>query len=237
MKLICLIKRLARDNPLWGAPRIQKELALLGHALAESTVAKYMPKALRSSTQRWMTFLRNHMHETVACDFFTAPNFTFKVLYVFIIIEHESRRILHFNVAANPTSEWTALQIRQAFMFSDCPPKYLVRDRDAIYGDAFSRTLNLLGIRSIRIARKSPWQNPFAERLIGTVRRECTDHIIPLSEEHLRRLLREYVIYYHQRPHTGLQGDAPIHREPARAGRLVATPVLNGLHHTYTRAA
>lgn len=237
-QLINLIRRMARENPLWSPERIESELALLGLNVAEGTVAKYMGHS-RSGSPSWLTFLRNHLPETAACDFFTLPTATFRVLYCFLVLSHDRRRIVHFNVTTNPTAEWAAQQVVQAFP-GDAPiPRFLVRDRDGIYGSCFRRRVQNMGIREIITSRKSPWQNPFVERVIGTIRRECLDRVIVLGEDHLRRLLKSYLRYYDRsRPHLSLQRNAPIPRkvEPGR-GRVIAIPQVGGLHHHYKRAA
>jgi putative transposase len=240
-EMIRLIRRMSRENPLWGAPRIRSELLLLGYDLAEATVAKYMTRrGRRPPSQTWRTFLRNHLRTTAACDFFVVPTATFRLLFCFVILSHARRRILHFNVTAHPTAAWAAQQIREAFPGDGTEPRYLLRDRDGAYGDAFRRVVRSIGIREILTAPQSPWQNPYAERVIGSIRRECLDHSIVLSESHLRRILREYVRYYNQsRPHLSLQRNAPIPRsvEPSALGAVVAVPQVGGLHHRYTRAA
>ena len=186
-----------------------------------------------------MTFLRNHMKVTAACDFFVVPTITFKLLYVFVVLSHDRRQIVHVAVTAHPTAEWTARQVVEAFPEQE--PRYMVRDRDSIYGLAFSRQLAAMDIEDIRIAPRSPWENPFCERVIGTLRRECTDHVIALGERHLQHVLREYVEQYYnvERTHMSLDGNAPIPRAvaPVPAAELRAIPVLGGLHHKYTVAA
>ena len=240
-EVIRLIRRMSQENPLWGAPRIRSELLLLGYDLAEVTVAKYMTRRnRRPPSQTWRTFLRNHLRTTAACDFFIAPTATFRLLFCFVILSHDRRRILHFNVTAHPTSAWTAQQIREAFPGDGTEPRYLLRDRDGAYGDEFRRVVRAIGIREILTAPQSPWQNPYAERLIGSIRRECLDHLIILNEQHLRRILQECVRYYNQsRPHLSLEKNAPVPRdvEPPSRGPIVAFPEVGGLHHRYTRAA
>jgi putative transposase len=238
MEIILLIRRLSSENVLWGAPRICDELALLGHDVAQSTVAKYMVKGKdRVSSQTWKSFLANHMDVTAACDFFVVPTLTFNLLYVFVVLSHDRRRILHVNVTANPTAEWTGRQLLEAFPY-DSSPKYLVRDNDKIYGEEFTDKVEALGIEEVPTAPKSPWQNPYCERVIGSIRRECLDHIIPLNEAHLRRVLGEYVGYYNlARSHQALDGNAPEPRATETVGGVVATPVLGGLHHRYSRSA
>ena len=191
MKLILLIQRMSKANVTWGAPRIVDELAMLGHKVAETTVAKYMVRHRPSNPgQAWTTFLRNHMDVTAACDFFVVPTLTFKLLYVFVVLSHDRRRILHVNVTKSPTSEWTARQFVEAFPFQ--VPRFLIHDRDSILtGWEVTRMVGLLGIEDKLTAKASPWQNCHAERVIGTIRRECTHHVIPLGEKHLRETLNE----------------------------------------------
>ncbi len=188
--------------------------------------------------QTWKTFIKNHMDVAAACDFFTVPSLTFKVLNVFVVMSHDRRKILHFKVTKNPTAEWTALQMVEAFPCGE-EPRFLRRDGDAIYGEVCRKKLKALGIEEVVSAPKSPWQNPFRERIIGSLIRGCTDHIIPLGERHLMRALRDYVGSYYNvsRCHLSLDGDAPIHRPTESAGENVTTPVLGGLHHCYHRAA
>ncbi len=240
-ELFRLIRRMSLENPLWGAPRIRSELLLLGCDVAEATVAKYMTRrGRRPPSQTWRTFLRNHLRTTAACDFFVVPTATFRLLFCFVILSHDRRRILHFNVTAHPTTAWAAQQIREAFHRDGTEPRYLLRDRDGAYGDAFRRVVRAISIREILTAPQSPWQNPYAERLIGSIRRECLDHLIVLNEGHLRKILKEYVRYYNQsRPHLSLDRNAPIPRdmEPPSQGPIVAFPEVGGLHHRYTRTA
>jgi transposase InsO family protein len=238
MEIILLIRRMSQENVMWGAPRIRDELALLGHAVAESSVAKYMVKGKgQVPSQTWRSFLANHMDVTAACDFFVVPTLTFNLLYVFVVLSHDRRRILHVNVTDHPTAAWTARQLLEAFPY-DSKPKYLLRDNDKIYGDEFTDMVEVLGIEEVKTAPRSPWQNPYVERVIGSIRRECLDHIIPLNEVHLRRVLREYLVYYHEsRTHLSLGGNAPVPREMATVGEVISTPVLGGLHHRYSRSA
>ncbi len=233
-----LIRRLSRENPIWGMPRIQFELALLGHNVAESTVAKYMVRHSKPPSQSWRMFLKNHANQIVACDFFTVPTVTFRTLYVFVLLRHNDRRILHVNLTRNPTADWTARQIVQAFPY-DSAPRFLLRDNDGIYGSQFRQTVESMGIEEIRTAFRSPWQNAYVERVIGSIRRECLDRLIVLNENGLRKILDEYVCYYNEhRCHQSLKGNAPLPRrpDPPSNGRLVSTPILGGLHHTYRRA-
>ena len=240
-EVIDLIRRMARENPTWGEERIQSELKLLGYEVADSTVGKYMGR-IRTwpPSQTWRTFLRNHLTQTAACDFFVVPTLSFRLLFCFVILSHDRRRIVHFNITTNPTAEWTAQQVVEAFPGDAPVPRYLVRDRDGIYGAFFRKRVKNMGIAEIITSRKSPWQNPYAERVIGSIRRECIDHLIVLSERHLRRRLREYVRYYNgSRTHLSLNRNAPNPRpvESIFLGRITAIPHLGGLHHEYRRAA
>jgi len=234
-----LIRRLSRDNPLWGAPRIQAELHLLGHDVAESSVAKYMHRHRKPPSQTWRTFLKNHVGTLASIDFFVVPTVTFKLLYCFVVLRHDRRQIVHINVTSHPTAAWVGQQLREAFPF-DSVPRYLIRDRDGIYGEEFRRTVESMGIEEVVIAPRSPWQNPFVERLIGTFRRELLNHVIVLNEAHLKRLIASFLTYYHQdRPHMALEHNSPVPREvdPPERGRVVAEPMVGGLHHRYRRAA
>jgi hypothetical protein len=234
-----LIQRMSRENPLWGTPRIQAELHFLGHDLSRATIAKYMLRGGKPPSPSWRCFLTNHMAEMAGADFFTVPTALFQVLYVWVILGHERRRIVHLNVTAHPTSVWVAQQLREAFPF-DQAPRYLIRDRDGAYGDAFQRCAQNMGIREVLIAPRSPWQNPFAEWVIGSIRRDCLDHVIVINPTHLKRILGRYLDYYQfARCHRALAGDAPVPRavEPPERGRIVAIPHVGGLHHRYARAA
>ena len=237
---MALIRRMSRENALWGTPRIRSELALLGHDVAESTVAKYMARHKdRKPAQTWRTFLANHMSVSAACDLCTVPTPAFRLLYVFVVLSHDRRRILPINVTRHPTAEWTAQQLTEAFPGDAPVPRRLHRDRDAIYGDLVRKRIASMGIQEVINAKQSPWQNPFVERMIGNLRRECTDHIIALGEGHLRGVLREYVEYYDSsRCHLSLDGNAPEPREVEDgSGTVHAIAHLRGLHHCYTRAA
>ena len=230
---------MSKENPTWGAPRIQSELKLLGHDVAESTVAKYMVRHRKPPSQTWRTFLDNHVHELAGIDFFTVPTATFRVLYCFIVLRHHRRRVVHFNVTANPTAQWTAQQITEAFPFDETP-RYMIRDRDGIYGDFFRKRVKNMGIDEVRIAPRAPWQNPYCERVIGSIRRECLDRVIILNEVHLMRILTSYFDYYHRsRTHLSLNRNAPMPREvePPSQGDVISIPQVGGLHHRYTRAA
>ena len=233
-----LIRQMAAANPLWGAPRIHGELRKLGLEVSERTVSRLMPARRRPPSQTWRAFLQNHLGSLVAVDFFAVPTITCRLLFVLVVLTHDRRRILHVNVTPHPTSVWTRQQLREAFPWSSTP-RYLLHDRDAVFDAAFSRTADALGMTEVRTAPRSPWQNPYVERVIGSIRRECLDHVIVLSERHLRRLLRAYVgIIQHTRTHLALAKDAPEPR-PVHAddGRVVAIAEVGGLHHRYERRA
>jgi putative transposase len=235
-----LIRQIQRANPLWGAPRIHAELLKLGLQVSQATVAKYRRRSPRPPSQGWRTFLTNHVFQLASMDFFTVPTATFRVLFVLVILSHDRRRIVHVNVTGHPTAEWTAQQLREAWP-DDTAPAFLIRDRDGIFGGTVGRTLLSMGIQEVVTAPRSPWQNPFVERVIGSIRRECLDHIIIWNERGLRRHLRRYLTYYHVwRPHLSLDKDAPIPRatQPPSAGQIVAIPEVGGLqHHDERRAA
>jgi transposase InsO family protein len=234
-----LIRRLWRDNPTWGSPHIRAELAKLGLTASDSTVRQYRPKTRKPPSQKWRTFLKNHASDIVAIDFFVVPTISFRLLYVFVVLAHDRRRILYLNVTASPSARWTGQQVIEAFPY-DTAPKYLVRDRDRIYGAEFVSRVNSMGIEQVVTAYRSPWQNSYCERVIGTLRRECVDHVIVLGERHLRGILHDFLQYYHEsRTHQGLDDDCPEPRavEPPEMGNVIAFPVLGGLHHRYSRRA
>jgi len=234
-----LIRRMSCANPLWGAPHIVGELKKIGITLPRSTVAKYMARHRKPPSQTWKSFLKNHVRDIVAVDFFILPTVRNQVLFVFLILAHERRRVLHLNITTNPTAEWTAQQIVEAFPW-DSAPRYLLRDRDGIYGERFQRRIKNMGIEQVITAPRSPWQNPYVERLIGSIRRECLDHVIVFNERHLRRILSRYVDYYHRwRVHQSLEMDCPEHRavHACERGRVIEIAELGGLHHHYERVA
>jgi transposase InsO family protein len=235
---IDLIRQMASDNTLWGAPRIHGELLRLGINVSESTVLRYMPKkAPRTTKQSWKTFLKNHHFQIVSADFFVVPTITFRLLYVIAFLSHDRRRILHFTVTTNPTAHWCAQQLRNGFCDHD-PPRFLLRDRDATFGELFTDTVTALGIDPLLMAYKSPWQNGYVERLIGSMRRECLDHVIILNESHLRGILQQYVRYYNtQRTHLRIGKDSPEPRAIQAEGEIETTPFVGGLHHYYFRRA
>ena len=211
----------------------------LGIEVAERTVSRLMPKRRTPPSQTWRTFLANHVRDLVAIDFFTIPTARLRVLFVLVVLAHQRRRVLHFNVSEHPTAAWTAQQIVDAFPEDSAPP-YLLRDRDTVYGQSFRQRVQGMRIREVLTVAHSPWQNPFAERLIGSVRRECLDHVLVLSERHLRRVLTRYFAYYHgARTHLSLEKDAPDARpiERPAMGKVVPIPEVGGLHHRYVRRA
>src|SRR5712664_3123879 len=235
VELRALIRQMGMENLLWGAPRIHGELLKLGFEVAQSTVAKYMVRRRRPPSQGWRTFLRNHAPDIAAMDLFVVPTIGFDLLYAFVIVRLGRRDLVWINVTANPTAEWVARQITEAFPWDEAP-HYLIRDRDRIYGSVVTRRLRAMGIRDKPTAPASPWQNGFAERLIGSVRRECVDKLIVLGEMHLRRVLKSYADYYNGvRTHRSLNNDAPVSRLVQRAGVIRSRAILGGLHHHYVR--
>ncbi len=230
-----LIRRMSRENPLWGASRIHGELLMLGFEVAQSTVSKYMLRRRSPPSQSWKTFLRNHAEAIAAIDMCVVPALNFDLLFVFLVLGHGRRRLLWFEVTRHPTAEWLAQQITEAFPWTSAPA-YLVRDNDRAYGRVFTSRVRAMGIRDRPISPGSPWQNGCAERLIGTLRRECLDQILISGEAHLRRVLSAYAAYYNQaRTHLALHKDAPSHRSVQRSGAIVGIPILAGLHHQYVR--
>jgi transposase InsO family protein len=230
-----LIRRMSQENPLWGAPRIHGELLMLGYEVAQSTVSKYMARGSRPPSQSWKTFLRNHADAIAAIDLCVVPTVTFDHLFAFLVVGHGRRQLLWFEVTRHPTAEWLARQITEAFPW-DSAPAYLVRDNDRAFGKVFTARIRAMGIRDHPISPASPWQNGIAERLIGTLRRECLDHVVIFGEAHLRHILSGYVAYYNQaRTHLALQKDAPLRRAIQQLGTVIAIPVLGGLHHQYVR--
>ena len=234
-ELRSLIQKMSRENLLWSAPRIHGELLKLGFQVAQSTVAKYMVKRRGPPSQGWKTFLRNYADGIAAIDLFVVPTIGFRLLYGLVIVRLARRLLVWTAVTTNPTAEWIARQITEAFPWG-AAPKHLIRDRDRVYSAVFRRRLQAMGIRDHPIAPRSPWQNPYAERLIGTVRRECLDHVVVLGQAHLRRILQSYAAYYNQaRTHRSLRKDCPIHRPIQALGTIFSAPVLGGLHHHYAR--
>jgi transposase InsO family protein len=234
-ELRTLIRQMSSENQLWGAPRIHGELLKLGFSVAQSTVAKYMVKRLGPPSQGWKTFLRNHAPDIAAMDLFVVPTIGFKLLYGFVIVRLDRRDLVWINVTTNPTAEWVARQITEAFPW-DGAPGYMIRDHDRIYGAVVTRRLRAMGIRDKPIVPASPWQNGFAERLIGSIRRECLDHAIICGQAHLRRVLKSYADYYNRfRTHRSLNKDAPVPRSVQRTAVIRSRAILGGLHHHYGR--
>jgi transposase InsO family protein len=234
-ELRMLIRQMSIENPLWGAPRIHGELLKLGFEVAQSSVAKYMVKRRGSPSQGWRTFLHNHAPDIAAMDLFVVPTISFDLLYAFVIVRMDRRELVWISVTTHPTAEWVARQITEAFPWNEAP-RYMIRDRDQIYGAAVTRRLRAIGIRDRPISPGSPWQNSFVERLIGSIRRECVDHVIVLGEAHLRRILRFYASYYNNvRTHRSLDKDAPVSRPVQRIGSIKSRAIIGGLHHHYVR--
>ena len=235
-----LIFQMVAENPTWGAPRIHGELLMLGFDVSETTISRWMRRAPRRSepAQRWLAFLRNHREAIAAMDFFTVPTLTFNVLCCFFMISHDRRRILHFNVTRHPTSTWIVQQLREAFAY-ESTPKFLIFDHDAKYGLDVPTAIRSMRIACVQTSVQSPWQNGVAERWVGSCRRELLDQAIPLNERHLKRLLSNYLSYYHDdRTHLGLSKGTPGHRDRSvGSGQMISRRRLGGLHHRYDRAA
>jgi transposase InsO family protein len=222
-------------NPLWGAPRLHGELLKLGIDVGQTTVAKYMARGRRPPSPGWKTFLHNHADGIASMDLFVVPTLSFRLLYGLLILHHDRRQILWLGVTAYPTAEWISRQLTEAYGWKE-EPRYIVRDRDAVYGDAFIRRLRAMGIRDRPTAARSPWQNGYCERAVGSIRRECLDHVVVFGERHLRHLLRSYTSYYNAaRTHLSLNKDAPSPRTVHSVGCILPTPFLGGLHHLYVR--
>ena len=234
-----LIRRMSMANPLWGAPRIHGELLKLGIAVCQATVGRYMPWRPKAPSPTWRSFLHNHMRETAAIDMFVVVTATFRLLYTLIVLGHDRRKVIHFDVTQNPNQVWLARQMTEAFPW-DSAPRFLLRDRDAAYGQTFRDRVQAMGIEEVITAPRSPWQNAYVERIIGSIRRECLNHIIIFDERHLRRVLSAYFQYHHQsRTHLSLNKDCPEPRpiQPPSAGTVIAFPQVGGLHHRYERRA
>ncbi len=234
-----LIRRISQDNPLWGAPRVHGELLMLGIEISQATVANYMMRQRKPPSQSWRTFIRNQTPGLACVDLFTVPTVTFRILYVLVVLRLERRQVVHFNVTEHPTSQWSGQQIVEAFPWDEAP-RYLLRDRDSVYGTEFRRRVRSLAIEEVLIAPRSPWQNPYVERLIGSIRRECLNHVIVYNDSHLKRLLRSYFAYHHTaRTHLALEKQCPQPRliDNKEQGKVFAFPHLGGLHHEYRRVA
>ena len=234
-----LVRKMSLANPLWGAPRIHGELLKLGIDVSQATVGRYFPWRPKVPFQTWRSFLHNHMHDTAAVDMFVVVTARFQLLYALLVLGHERRKVIHFDVTQNPTQVWLARQINEAFPW-DTAPRYLLRDRDTSYGQVFRNRLEAMAIEEVVTAPRSPWQNAYVERIIGSIRRECLDHVIVFDERHLRRVLSAYFEYHHHsRTHLSLAKDCPEPRliQPPSTGTVVAFPQVGGLHHRYERRA
>ena len=234
-----LIRQMSTANALWGAPRIYGELLKLGIEVSQATVAKYMVRRRGAPSPTWRSFLRNQAHGIAAIDMLVVASASFRLLYVMIILAHDRRNILRTAVTEHPTAAWLSRQVTEAFPW-DTAPRYLLRDRDASYSSEFCNRIEAMGIREVITAPRSPWQNAYVERVIGSIRRECLDHILIFNERHLRRVLSSYVDYYQgTRTHLSLDKDSPDSRPimPPKIGKVVAIPKVAGLHHRYERLA
>ena len=230
-----LIREMSIANSLWGAPRIHGELLKIGIDIGQTSVAKYMARRRGPPSQGWKTFLNNHADGIAAMDLFVVPTISFRLLYGLLIMGHGRRQILWFGVTSHPTAEWMANQLTEACGWEQAP-RYLIRDRDRVFGELFVRRLRSMGIRDRPTSPRSPWQNGFAERLIGSIRRECLDHVVVFGERHLRHILLSYMKYYNEvRTHLSLEKDTPVSRAVQRTGHILCRPVLGGLHHQYIR--
>ncbi len=230
---------MSRENPSWGVPRIQSEFALLGHTVSEATVRKYRTRHRNPPSQTWRAFLDNHLTDIIAIDFFTVPTATIRILFAFVVMRHDRRMLVHFNVTEHPMAEWTAHRVVEAFPDSQAP-LFLIRDRNGIYGNAFRQRARSMGIEQVPTTPQPPWQNPHVERLIGSIRRECLNYVIVLDERLLRRILAGYFDHYSRsRTHLSLDRNSPIKREvePSERGEVIAIPQVGGSHHRYCRAA
>jgi transposase InsO family protein len=226
---------MCRENPLWGAPRIHGELLMLGFSVAQSTVSKYMIRGPRGPSQGWRIIIQNHLADIAAIDMLVVPTIAFECLYVVVILRLLRREIVRISVTKHPTAEWLAHQLIEAFPW-DTAPAILIRDSDRSFGHLFQRRVRSMGIRDHPITPNSPWQNGYVERVIGSIRRECLDHLIVFRAAHLQRILDHYVDYYNSvRTHLALKKDAPISRPKCSVGSVQARPVLGGLHHEYVR--
>jgi hypothetical protein len=230
-----LIREISTANPLWGAPRIHGELLKLGINVGQTTMAKYMARKRRPPSQDWKTFLRNHANGIAAMDMFVVPTVSFRLLYGLLILQHTRRELVWLGVTAHPSAAWIVQQLREAYGWKEVP-RYLIRDRDSAYGEVFRRRVGAMGIRDRPISARSPWQNGCAEGVIGSIRRDCLDHVVIFGERHLRHLLQSYQRYYNEaRTHLSLHKDTPAPRKVQAVGRVISVPILGGLHHQYVR--
>jgi hypothetical protein len=234
-----LIRKMSQANPLWGAPRIHGELLKLGIDVSQATVARYLPWRPKVPSPTWRSFLHNHLHDTAVVDMFLVVTARFQLLYALVVLGHERRKVIHFDITQNPTQVWLARQITEAFPW-DTAPRFLLRDRDTSYGQIFRDRVQAMAIEEVVTAPRSQWQNAYVERIIGSIRRECLDHVVVFDERHLRRVLSAYFRYHHRsRTHLSLDKDCPEPRpiQPPSAGTVVAFPQVGGLHHRYERRA
>jgi putative transposase len=234
-----LIRQMSRANPLWGAPRIHGELLKLGIEVSQATVSRYLPWRPKAPSPTWRSFLQNHRHDIAAIDMFVVVTARFRLLYALVVLGHERRKVIHFDVTPNPTQAWLARQVTEAFPW-DTAPRFLLRDRDASYGQTFRYRVQAMAIEEVVTAPRSPWQSAYVERIIGSIRRECLDHIIIFDERHLRRMLSAYFQYHqHSRTHLSLCKDCPEPRpiQTPSTGTVIAFPQVGGLHHRYERRA
>ena len=234
-----LIRKMSNANPLWGAPRIHGELLKLGIGVSQATVGKYMVRRPGTPSPTWRSFLRNQAIGIAAIDMFVVPSATFRLLFVMLILAHDRRKVVRFDVTQHPTAGWLSRQVTEAFPWGTAP-RYLLRDRDASYGSLFSNRVETMGITEVITAPRSPWQNAYVERVIGSIRRECLDHVVIFSERHLRRVLSSYFDYYHRtRTHLSLDKDCPDSRpvQPPASGNVIAFRQVGGLHQRYERRA
>ncbi|MFZ0888440.1 MAG: integrase core domain-containing protein [Candidatus Binataceae bacterium] len=234
-----MIRQMSVANPLWGAPRIHGEMLKLGIEVSQATVVRHMVRRHGPPSPTWRSFLRNQIDGIAAIDMFVVVTAAFRLLYVSVILGHARRKILHLNVTQHPTAAWLSRQITEAFPW-DTAPRYLLRDRDTSYEGCFQERARVMGITEVVTAPRSPWQNTYIERVIGSIRRECLDHVLVINERHLRRVLFSYVDYYHRsRTHLSLDKDCPDPRpiQPPNRGKVIAIPQVGGLHHRYERLA
>ena len=234
-----LIRQMSRANPLWGAPRIHGELLKVAIEVSQATVAKYMRRRIGTPSPTWRTFLRSQASGIAAIDMFVVPSATLRILFVLLILTHDRRKIVRFDVTQHPTAGWLSRQLTDAFPW-DTAPRFLLRDRDTSYGSVFRKRVEVMGITEVVTAPRSPWQNAYVERVIGSIRRECLDHVVISNQRHLRRVLASYVDYYHRtRTHLSLDKDCPDSRpvQPPTRGQVLAIPQVGGLHHRYERLA
>ena len=235
IKIMARDNPLSRDNPLWGAPRIHGELLKLGFEVSQSTVSKYLGRCYRSRGQSWRTFINNHKDAIAAVDLFVVPTASFKLLYGLVILHLTRRELVWTNSTYHPTAAWIANQVSQAFPW-ETAPRYLIRDRDTSYGTVYKQRIRAMGIRDRPSAPRSPWQNGYVERIIGSIRRECLDQTIIFGEAHLRQTLKHYARYHnHVRTHLSLDKDSPVSRPTVWVGAILKCEHLGGLHHEYQR--